>query len=92
MIKAVQPAGKWKLLVVDSRSARLLSSICKTHEVLEENVTVIEDMAQKRQAFPNYEVIYFVTPSAKNVDRIIADFAPDKQLYLAAHIFFISST
>lgn len=39
MIKAVQPVGKWKLLVVDSNSAKLLSTICKSHEILQENVT-----------------------------------------------------
>jgi hypothetical protein len=39
MIKAVQPAAKWKLLVVDSNSAKLLTTICKSHEILQENVT-----------------------------------------------------
>ncbi|KAJ3370303.1 vacuolar sorting protein VPS33/slp1 [Kappamyces sp. JEL0680] len=91
MIKAVQPAAKWKLLVVDSNSAKLLSTICKSHEILQENVTVIEDMSQKRQPFPNYEAIYFVTPTARTIDKIIADFKQDKPIYLAAHIFFTAS-
>eukprot|EP00842_Homolaphlyctis_polyrhiza_P005941 jgi/Hompol1/6348/HPOL_002028-RA len=39
MIRAVQPASKWKLLVVDAQSAKLLNVICKSHEILEENVT-----------------------------------------------------
>ncbi len=39
MIRAVQPAAKWKLLVVDTNSARLLNNICKSHEILQENVT-----------------------------------------------------
>lgn len=86
MIKAVQPAAKWKLLVVDSNSAKLLNTICKSHEILQENVTVIEDMSTKRQPFVNYEAIYFVTPSTKTIDRIIQDFK--EPIYLAAHIFF----
>ncbi|KAJ3259941.1 vacuolar sorting protein VPS33/slp1 [Boothiomyces macroporosus] len=90
MIKAVQPAAKWKLLVVDANSAKLLNTICKSHDILQENVTVIEDMSQKRQPYPNYEAIYFVTPTAKTIDRIIADFKQEKPSYLAAHIFFIS--
>ncbi|KAJ2997799.1 vacuolar sorting protein VPS33/slp1 [Globomyces sp. JEL0801] len=48
-------------------------------------------MSQKRQPFPNYEAIYFVTPTVKTIDKIIADFKQDKPVYLAAHIFFISS-
>ncbi|KAI8914350.1 Sec1-like protein [Gorgonomyces haynaldii] len=91
MIKAVQPASKWKLLVVDSRAAKLLNSVVKTHEILEQNVTVIEEMALKRQPFPNYEAIYFVSPTVKSVDRIIADFAQEKPIYAAAHIFFTAS-
>lgn len=97
MIRGVQPAGKWKLLIVDAKSAKLLNTICKSHEILEENVTgsfylivVIEDMSQKRQAFPNYEAIYFITPSVSSIDKLISDFTADRQLYLAAHIFFIS--
>jgi syntaxin-binding protein 1 len=39
MVRGVQPATKWKLMVVDARSAALLNTICKTHEILEENVT-----------------------------------------------------
>ena len=101
MIKAVQPAAKWKLLVVDSNSAKLLSNICKSHEILQENVTgmyqvinllplVIEDMSIKRQPFPNYEAIYFVTASARIIDKIISDFKQEKPIYLAAHLFFTS--
>ena len=39
MIKAVQPPGKWKLLLVDGKGLRILNSTCKTIEILEENVT-----------------------------------------------------
>lgn len=92
MIRAVQPAAKWKLLIVDKASIRFLNSICKAHEILEENVTVIEDITSKRQAFPNYEAIYFVTPTIKTMDKIISDFSGDKPLYLAAHIHFVSGS
>ncbi|KAH6574720.1 hypothetical protein BASA60_005365 [Batrachochytrium salamandrivorans] len=91
MVKAVQPASKWKLLVVDGPASKLLNLICKSHEILEENVTIIEEMFHKRQAFPTYEAIYFITPTERSIDRLIADFTFDKPLYLAAHIFFISS-
>ncbi|KAI8926874.1 Sec1-like protein [Entophlyctis helioformis] len=91
MVRAVQPASKWKLLVVDGNAAKLLNAICKSQEILQENVTVIEELFHKRPAFPNYEAIYFITPNERSIDRFIADFNQDKPLYLAAHIYFISS-
>ncbi|KAJ8327543.1 hypothetical protein BDV3_003364 [Batrachochytrium dendrobatidis] len=91
MVKAVQPASKWKLLVVDGPASKLLNAICKSHEILEENVTIIEEMFHKRQAFPTYEAIYFITPNERSVDRFISDFNQEKPLYLAAHIYFIAS-
>ena len=89
VIRQVNPKGKWKLLVVDSSSAKLLNTICKQHEILQENVTVIEDLNQKRSSYPTFEAIYFVTPLASTIDKIIHDFK-DNPIYLAGHIFFTS--
>lgn len=38
-IKSVQPAGRWKIVVVDSRSLKILSSACRMYDILEENVS-----------------------------------------------------
>ena len=38
-IRAVQPQGKWKILVVDLHSQKLLNSVLKRFDILEENVT-----------------------------------------------------
>src|SRR6476620_9302169 len=89
VVRQVNPKGKWKLLVVDTSSAKLLNTICKQHEILQENVTVIEDLSQKRSSYPTFEAIYFVTPSASTIDKIIHDFK-DTPIYLAGHIFFTS--
>ena len=35
----MNPPGRWKILVVDEHSQRLLSSVLKQFDVLEENVT-----------------------------------------------------
>lgn len=48
-------------------------------------------MSQKRSSFPTYEAIYFVSPTPKIIDKIIADFKGEKPLYAAAHLFFLSS-
>ncbi|KAI8984345.1 hypothetical protein BDF20DRAFT_859383 [Mycotypha africana] len=39
LIKSVNPTGRWKLVVVDSMSAKILNSACKMYDILEENVT-----------------------------------------------------
>ncbi|KAI8978548.1 hypothetical protein BDB01DRAFT_725944, partial [Pilobolus umbonatus] len=39
LIKSVQPTGRWKLVVVDSLSLKLLNSACKMYDILEENVS-----------------------------------------------------
>lgn len=38
-IRSVNPAGKWKILVVDEHSQKLLGSVLKQFDILEENVT-----------------------------------------------------
>ncbi|KAI9319966.1 hypothetical protein BX666DRAFT_1350800 [Dichotomocladium elegans] len=38
IIKSVQPAGRWKLVVVDSFSLKILNSACKMYDILEENL------------------------------------------------------
>lgn len=39
VIRSVNPPGKWKILVVDEYSQKLLGSVLKQFDILEENVT-----------------------------------------------------
>ena len=43
VIRQVKPTssrgGKWKILVVDSLSRKIINSCCKVHDILDENVT-----------------------------------------------------
>ena len=39
LVRSVQPAARWKVMVVDSRSVKLLDAAVKMYEILEENVT-----------------------------------------------------
>jgi hypothetical protein len=38
-IRSVNPPSRWKILVVDEHSQRLLNSVLKQFDILEENVT-----------------------------------------------------
>ncbi|TPX69077.1 hypothetical protein SpCBS45565_g02765 [Spizellomyces sp. 'palustris'] len=90
MIQSVQPPGKWKIIVVDPKSIKILNTACRMHDILEENVTLVEDLTRKRQPYPTKEAIYFISPVDACVDRFLADFDKGKAMYAAAHIFFVA--
>ncbi|TFK74997.1 Sec1-like snare protein [Pluteus cervinus] len=87
-IRSVNPPGKWKILVVDEHSQRLLGTVLKQFDVLEENVTLIESITSYREPQPGFEAMYLLMSTSQNVDRVIKDFSGTKQ-YAAAHLFFI---
>ncbi|KAF9461225.1 Sec1-like snare protein [Collybia nuda] len=88
-IRSVNPPGKWKILVVDEFSQKLLGSVLKQFDVLEENVTLIESITSNRDPQPEFEAIYLLMPTSQNVDRIIRDFSNGFRQYAGAHLFFI---
>ncbi|KAG6897816.1 hypothetical protein C0992_010620 [Termitomyces sp. T32_za158] len=75
ILRSVNPPGKWKILVVDEHSQKLLGSTLKQFDVLEEN--------------PAFEALYLLMPTSQNVDRIIKDFSGEVKQYAGAHLFFI---
>ncbi|KAF9006050.1 Sec1-like snare protein [Cyathus striatus] len=88
-IRSVNPPGRWKILVVDEHSQKLLGSVLKQFDVLQENVTQIENIANNRDVQPGFEAIYLLMPTSQNVDRIIRDFSDGRQHYAGAHLFFV---
>ncbi|KAJ7638250.1 Sec1-like snare protein [Roridomyces roridus] len=87
-IRSVNPPGKWKILVVDEHSQKLLGSVLKQFDILEENVTLIESITNYRDPQPEFEAMYLLMPTSQNVDRIVKDFSGVRQ-YAGAHVFFI---
>lgn len=92
-IRSVQPPSRWKVLVVDSFTQSLLNSVLKLNDILQQNVSNVENIEHKRQPQPTFEACYLLTPTSANVDRIIRDLAPQQQgkppQYAAGHIFFV---
>ncbi|KAJ8456753.1 hypothetical protein ONZ51_g11942 [Trametes cubensis] len=88
-IRSVNPPGRWKILVVDEHSQRLLGSVLKQFDILEENVTLIESITSHREPQPQFEAMYLLMSTTQNVDRIIRDFSNGHQQYAAAHLFFV---
>ncbi|KAI8093278.1 Sec1-like protein [Halteromyces radiatus] len=90
-IKAIQPPGKWKIVVVDSKSYEILNASCKMYDILEENVSLVENIEKVRQPYPSLAAIYFLTPCRESILRLVDDFSAHKEpLYNAAHIYFTS--
>ncbi|KAI8367256.1 Sec1-like protein [Blakeslea trispora] len=92
LIKTVNPTGRWKLVVVDSLSSKILNSACKMYDILEENVTLVENIEKPRQPYPSYEAIYILTPCIESCSRLVDDFSrPEGKMYAAAHVHFINA-
>eukprot|EP01097_Dermamoeba_algensis_P005726 TRINITY_DN3623_c0_g1_i1.p1 TRINITY_DN3623_c0_g1~~TRINITY_DN3623_c0_g1_i1.p1 ORF type:complete len:605 (-),score=165.82 TRINITY_DN3623_c0_g1_i1:264-2078(-) len=89
MLQSVRTKG-WKLLILDKRASKILSAACRMFDLMEEGVSVVEDIEKRRQPFPQLDAIYFVTPTLENINRIKEDFDPSNLRYAHAHIFFTS--
>ncbi|KAJ3410635.1 vacuolar sorting protein VPS33/slp1 [Chytridiales sp. JEL 0842] len=88
VIREIKPPNRWKVLVADTLTLKILNSACKLDEILEENVTIVESLERRRQPFADLEAIYFITPTPESIDLVIADYTRGRPPYAAAHLFF----
>ncbi|KAM4628801.1 syntaxin-binding protein 3 [Polymixia lowei] len=77
----------WKILILDPFTTKLLSSCCKMSDLMSEGITIVEDLYKSREPVPEMKAIYFMSPTAKCVDALIADFK-HKPKYKAAYVYF----
>ncbi|PVV03081.1 hypothetical protein BB560_002446 [Smittium megazygosporum] len=96
-IESVRPNNRYKVVVVDERSLKLLGKILKLSEILEFDVIRIDSIEKRRKPEPEIEAVYILTPSDRSISMLIKDFTitgqhniPNGTMYRAANLFFTS--
>ena len=84
-----QKSCPFTILVVDNYSAKVLSSYLTMSDLLNRGIFTVELITNKRNRFPNYGVIYFLSPTQKSISALISDFSDlKKPKYKQVYIFF----
>jgi syntaxin-binding protein 1 len=87
MIRQVKSNSK--IMLVDSYTHDIIFSIFNRTELNNENIELIYKIDRK-DSFPNYDAIYFVSPTETSIQYIINDFNK-KNMYASANIFFTNT-
>ncbi|KAJ5489136.1 hypothetical protein N7539_004026 [Penicillium diatomitis] len=64
----------WKVLVADEASRKLINSAVKDEEILNLNVSNIEQIENRRPPNPDMNALYIISPQSWIVDCLMADF------------------
>ncbi len=77
--------GTFKVMICDRAATEVLNSALRMHDLVENGVTLVENMANVRQPLPKSPAIYFISPSVDSVRGVIQDWAT-KDMYESANI------
>jgi len=80
--------GDWKVLVVDESSRKLLDNVIREDDILNEHITHIEQIEQKRTTNRDVDALYLLTPQPHIVDCVMADF--ERRRYRKANLVWTS--
>jgi hypothetical protein len=79
----------WKVLVFDELGRDVISSVLRVSDLRSIGITMHMNISSARYPIPDVPVIYFLEPTAANLQAITSDL--EKGLYSPAHINFLSS-
>ncbi|KAJ5745845.1 hypothetical protein N7520_011027 [Penicillium odoratum] len=65
---------EWKVLVVDEQSRKLINAAVKEEEILNLNVSNVEQIEHRRPNNPDMDALYILSPESWIVDCLMADF------------------
>ncbi|KAI3687468.1 hypothetical protein L1987_81165 [Smallanthus sonchifolius] len=83
--------SRWKVLIMDKVTVRVMSHSCKMAELTEEGVSLVEDINKRRQPLPNLDAVYYIQPTKQNVAMLLSDMAGKSPLYKDAYVYFSST-
>jgi hypothetical protein len=87
---AATTGSGWMVLVMDDAATRVISSALTMYDIMEQRVTLVEQLAKSRQPFKEMDVVYMVSPTIEAANQISADFENDKKSkYGGVHIYFL---
>ncbi|KAF9300599.1 vacuolar sorting protein VPS33/slp1 [Mortierella antarctica] len=89
-IDAIQPAERYKIVILDAKTNKIVLSACQMFDIMDRNVTLVEMLEKQRQAYTSLEAVYLLTPCMESVQRLMDDYPSDSPTgkYKAAHILF----
>jgi len=81
-------ADEFMLLVVDRRTAKILSSCSRVFDVMQTDVMIIENLSLGRQKL-DFHAIYFIENTTASIKYLMKDYRPRKKpQYQSVHLFF----
>ncbi|KAI8599345.1 Sec1-like protein [Dissophora ornata] len=89
-IDSIQPPERYKIVVLDAKTNKIVLSACKMFDIMDRNVTLVEMLESSRQAYTSLEAVYLLTPCVESVQRLMDDYPNDSPTgkYKAAHVLF----
>lgn len=88
--RAKDSKTRWKVLIMDKVTVKIMSCSCKMANITEEGVSLVEDIYKRRQPMPSMDAIYFIQPTKENVVMFLSDMSGRSPLYKKAFVFFSS--
>ncbi|KAI9780253.1 MAG: vacuolar sorting protein VPS33/slp1 [Geoglossum umbratile] len=76
--------GEWKVLVIDEATKKLIDNVVKEDDILNENVTNIEQIEHRRPVNKDMDAVYILSPLPHIVDCLMADF--QRRRYRKSHL------
>jgi len=91
--KAAAGRDSWLVLIVDPKTLRIVSGCMKMFDLMEHQVSVVENVLMRRQPLHGLDAVYFLTPTEESVNAFVKDMGDAKNppLYRRAHLFFSSA-
>jgi syntaxin-binding protein 1 len=83
--------GEWAVLVMDACATRVASSLATMSELMERGVSLVEDLAKRREPMPSQDAVYFISPTPQSLGRLIEDFGGAAPQYRAARVYLTSA-